>query len=146
MATGLEWSEEYRLGIREIDDQHQRLFEIVARIAALDASRSTKEELRQILGELSSYMGEHFRDEELYMKRIAFPEFEYHQKLHAEIIEFVNSSVTHSPTIAMIQTKLKFIIKKALIDHIITEDMKIKLYAATLQNVDDDDECVVELT
>lgn len=60
MASGLEWSEEYRLGIKGIDQQHQYLFEIVGRIAALDAATSTKEELKKILVELSEYMREHF--------------------------------------------------------------------------------------
>lgn len=144
MANGLEWSEEYRLGLAAIDKQHQRLFDIVGRISALDSETSSKEELRGILGELSSYMREHFNDEEAYMSRIGFPEYEYHRQLHAEIIEFVNASVTHSPTIQMIQTKLKFIIKKALIDHIINEDTKIKLYTAS-QKSECADDCVVEL-
>jgi hemerythrin len=143
MATGLEWSEEYRLGISGIDAQHEYLFEIVGRIAVLDALTSTKEELKAILGELNSYMSEHFRDEEIYMRRIGFPAYEYHRNLHHEIIEFVNQSITSSPTLAMIRTKLKFIIKKALIDHIVNEDMKYKLYAETLK--DYVDECTVEL-
>jgi len=145
MATGLEWSEEYRLGIGQIDKQHQKLFEIVAQIANLDALTSTKEELKTILGELTCYMREHFHDEEVYMHRIGFPEYEYHRKLHADIIEFVNTAVTSSPTLAMIRTKLKFIIKKALIDHIIIEDMKYKLYAATLK-VEHEDDCTLELS
>jgi len=131
MATGLEWGDQYLLGIKGIDEQHRYLFEIVGRIASLDSVTSTKEELRHILGELSRYMSEHFHDEEVYLQQIRFPELEYHKKLHREIIEFFNTSVTNSPTIAMIQTKLKFIIKKALIDHIITEDMKIKLFYAS---------------
>lgn len=44
----------------------------------------------------------------------------------------------------MIQTKLKFIIKKALIDHIITEDTKIKLYVSSQKEMNSD-ECVIEL-
>lgn len=144
MVNGLEWNEEYRLGIAAIDEQHQRLFDIVGRIAALDSVTSTKEELRAILGELSRYMHEHFSDEEAYMIRIGFPEYEHHRKLHTEIIEFVNTSMTNSPTLAMIRTKLKFIIKKALIDHIIIEDMKYKLFAASQKNEFKDD-CVVEL-
>jgi hemerythrin len=128
MPTGLEWDEHYRLGITSIDNQHKHLFDIVARIAALDAATSTKQDLREILGELSTYMSEHFSDEEKYMEQIHFPLFEYHKTLHHDIIEFVHSSVSQAPTLAMIQTKLKFIIKKALIDHILLEDMKIKLY------------------
>ncbi|MBV5320298.1 MAG: non-heme iron protein, hemerythrin family, partial [Sulfuricurvum sp.] len=73
------------------------------------------------------------------------PEYEYHKNLHREIIEFVNSSVTSSPTLAMIRTKLKFIIKKALIDHIVIEDMKYKLYAMSLQEEMVDD-CTLELS
>lgn len=150
MATGLEWNEEYRLGITQIDEQHKYLFEIVAQIANLDALTSTKEELKAILGELSRYMNEHFNDEEVYMQRIGFPEYENHRKLHREIIEFVNTSVTNSPTLAMIRTKLKFIIKKALIDHIVIEDMKYKLYAETLKkrysNACDVDDCTVDLS
>ncbi|MDD2781404.1 bacteriohemerythrin [Sulfuricurvum sp.] len=144
MASGLEWREEYRLGIGKIDQQHIHLFEIVAQITDLDAITSTKEELKAILVELSRYMKEHFSEEEVYMHQIDFPEYEYHRNLHREIIEFVNTSVTNSPTLAMIRTKLKFIIKKALIDHIVTEDMKYKLYAASLKE-NRFDECLVEL-
>ncbi|MDD5052981.1 MAG: hemerythrin family protein [Sulfuricurvum sp.] len=143
MATGLEWDEFYRLGIEGIDIQHQKLFEIVGRIAVLDAASSTKEDLRHILKELSNYMREHFHDEEIYMRSIGFPEYGYHKELHHEIIEFVNTTVSNSPTLAMIQTKLKFIIKKALIDHIINEDMKIKLYMSQYKPKTDD--CTVEL-
>jgi hemerythrin len=144
MANELEWNEAYRLGIEGIDAQHAHLFEIVGRIAALDAATSTKEELRDILAELSDYMRRHFADEEVYMKRIGFPEYEAHRTLHREIITFFNGAVSHSPTIAMIQTKLKFIIKKALVDHIVGEDMKIQRYAATLKS-DFTDDCVIEL-
>lgn len=143
MATGLEWDESYRLGIDGIDRQHERLFEIVGRIAALDAITSTKEELKAILGELSDYMREHFRDEEKYMQSIAYPDYGYHCTLHNEIIDFVTTSVSHAPTLAMIQTKLKFIIKKALIDHIVQEDTKIKLYVVSTPSYVDD--CVIDL-
>ncbi|MDD4885131.1 MAG: bacteriohemerythrin [Sulfuricurvum sp.] len=143
MATGLEWDESYRLGIEGIDLQHIRLFEIVGRIAALDAISSTKEQLKEILGELSDYMREHFRDEEKYMQSIKYPDYEYHHKLHNEIIDFVKTSVSNAPSIAMIQTKLKFIIKKALIDHIVQEDTKIKLYALKANTFEDD--CVIDL-
>ena len=144
MATGLEWDEHYRLGITSIDDQHKHLFDVVARIAALDAATSNKEELREILGELSQYMREHFSDEERFMEQIQFPDFKYHQQLHRNIIEFINTSVSNSPTLAMIQTKLKFIIKKALIDHILQEDMKMKLFYFQKNQCDDEDVIEIE--
>ncbi|MDD5717424.1 MAG: bacteriohemerythrin [Sulfuricurvum sp.] len=138
MPHSFAWREEYRLGINSIDQQHRHLFEIVERIAKLDAASSSKEELRQILGELSQYMREHFSDEESYMESIQFPELEQHRKIHQDIIEFFNHSISNSPTIAMIQTKLKFIIKKALIEHIVSEDIKIKLYSMKKKELVDD--------
>ena len=140
MINELIWNEEYRIGISNIDFQHKHLFEIVGRIAALDTVTSTKEELRGILIELSNYMKEHFHDEEEYMLKIHFPEYEYHRELHQDIVDFVNKSVTNSPSIAMIKTKLKFIIKKALIDHILEEDMKIKLFVASQTSEENLDE------
>lgn len=140
MTDEFAWHEEYRIGIDNIDFQHKHLFQIVARITALDSAISTKEELRGILIELSNYMKEHFKDEEDYMLKINFPEYEYHRELHQDIIDFVNKSVTNSPSIAIIKTKLKFIIKKALIDHILEEDMKIKLFTASEKKRDDANE------
>jgi hemerythrin len=140
MIDGLTWNEKYRIGISNIDFQHQHLFQIVGRITALDAVTSTKEELRSILLELSNYMKEHFHDEEEYMLKIKFPEYEYHRVLHHDIIDFVNKSITNSPSITMIKTKLKFIIKKALIDHILEEDMKIKLFVVSQMSEENVDE------
>ena len=127
MKKESQWSEDYELGIRIIDEQHKKLFSIMAEIASLDAGTSNKQELKKILGELNSYMHRHFEEEEAFMRQSRYPELENHQKLHSEIIKFVNATIANSPTIAMIQTKLKFIIKKMLIDHIVNEDTKYKL-------------------
>lgn len=144
MDYGIGWNEDYRLGIDRIDDQHIRLFDIVKRIAALDASTSNKSDLKRILGELSDYLREHFTDEEEFMTSIGYPDLDYHHNLHQDIIAFINTSITNSPTIAMIQTKLKFIIKKALIDHIVLEDTKIKAYVVA-SSKDACDDCIVIL-
>ena len=128
MPNSLEWKEDYKIGIESIDDQHKCLFDIIARIANLDAATSNKEELKNILGELSAYMHQHFEDEENFMRKIKYPELKDHQKIHQEIIDFINITVKNSPTLKIIQTKLKFVIKKLLVDHITLEDMKYKLY------------------
>ncbi|MDD5717875.1 MAG: hemerythrin domain-containing protein [Sulfuricurvum sp.] len=128
MAT-IQWSETYRLGIGSIDTQHQRLFKIIEKINVLDMQNpSLKNEVREIFYELSDYMKKHFYDEECHMRRIDFPELEHHQTMHHKMIHQVNELIASKLPLEMIQTKLKFAIKKTLIEHIIHEDMKIKRY------------------
>jgi hemerythrin len=63
----IEWSNDYALGIAEIDDQHRAL---VGMINALDASTHedySEEKMRTLLDELNAYVRDHFAFEERLM-------------------------------------------------------------------------------
>ncbi|MBK9019769.1 MAG: bacteriohemerythrin [Sulfuritalea sp.] len=63
----IEWSNDYALGIAEIDDQHRAL---VGMINALDASTHadySAESMREMLDELNAYVRDHFAFEERLM-------------------------------------------------------------------------------
>ncbi len=63
----IEWSNDYALGIAEIDDQHRAL---VGMINALDASTHadySAENMRKMLDELNAYVRDHFAFEERLM-------------------------------------------------------------------------------
>lgn len=63
----IEWSNDYALGIAEIDDQHRAL---VGMINALDASTHadySAENMRRMLDELNAYVRDHFAFEERLM-------------------------------------------------------------------------------
>lgn len=137
------WNEKYAFGIEKIDTQHKKLFYIMEKISLLNAaSPSIRENIRGILYELSEYMQEHFRDEEAYMKAIGYPEIDHHTMLHAKIIEQVKSVASTGSNLGIIQTKLKFLVKKAMTDHIVYEDTKIKLFQDS--NHHEHDDCTVE--
>ncbi len=124
----LAWSDTYRLGISNIDRQHQKLFDIVGEIFSLKDHDDVKEEIRTILYELHEYIQIHFRDEEAYMKEIEYPELEHHKQLHKKIVEHVAAITKNSDRLDILQTKMRVIAKRALVDHILHEDMKIKEY------------------
>jgi hemerythrin len=124
----LAWSDTYRLGISNIDKQHQKLFDIVGEIFSLKDHDDVKEEIRTILYELHEYIQIHFRDEEAYMKEIEYPELAHHQALHEKIVENVAAITKNSDRLDILQTKMRVIAKRALVDHILNEDMKIKAY------------------
>ncbi|WP_372999400.1 bacteriohemerythrin [Sulfurimonas sp.] len=130
------WDDRYKLGIENIDAQHEKLFELVNRLFELEDSNSNKEELRTILYEFSDYMQTHFRDEEEYMSMIEFPELEEHKKLHQEIVESLAQIISTPAKLNIIKSKMRIVSKRALIDHIMHEDTKLNIFLAEQEDED----------
>jgi len=120
------WKDEYNLGIKNIDTQHKKLFELVNRLYDLEDSKSSKEELRVILYEFSDYVKVHFKEEEEYMLSIGFPGLEEHKKKHMQIVDNLTQIITTPATLSIIKTKMRVVAKRALLDHITDVDIKIK--------------------
>ena len=127
MIEKIQWMKKYELGIDEIDLQHEYLFELANSVCLLHDD-NTKENIRELLHEFHDYTLIHFKDEEAYMKSINFPELEYHKKLHENIVETLNNVIKESGSIANIKQKMKEVVKTVLIEHIVDDDMKIKLF------------------
>lgn len=71
-----EFTDEYITGIRFIDEEHEKLFEITNRAYDLlmDQFRSDKyDAIVGVLEEMREYTRTHFEHEDLYMKKIDYP-------------------------------------------------------------------------
>jgi hemerythrin-like metal-binding domain len=85
-----EMKEEYLIGVKEIDEEHERLFQI-----AQEAYEVLKDEfvadkfdhIAAILQRLKEYTVQHFADEEAYMMRIGYKKLLSHKVEHMEFIE-----------------------------------------------------------
>ncbi|MBU0631010.1 hemerythrin family protein [bacterium] len=128
LAENIKWNDQYSLGIANIDLQHKKLFEIVGKIFALKDHTHVKEEIRTILYELTDYVKVHFDDEEAFMKSIEYPDLAYHHELHEQIKTSVSMILQDPKRLDVIQTKMRVIAKRALIDHILEEDTKFQQY------------------
>lgn len=131
--TKIPWDNNYKIGIDAIDEQHKKLFVLVNKLYELDDEADFKQELKQILYDFSDYMKTHFKDEEAYMESIGYPALIEHRKYHDNIIETLAELIRTPAKIGIIKTKMKVIAKKALVEHITKEDIKIKLYTLSLQ-------------
>jgi hemerythrin-like metal-binding protein len=80
------WKEEYNLGIKEIDEQHQKMFSIINELFHA-MKESDGEILKRVLGELVDYADYHFSTEEEYFKKLEYPEKEAHIKTHEQYRE-----------------------------------------------------------
>lgn len=89
-----QWSDEYTLGIDEIDQQHRRLIEIADQIYQImnDQWRIDKyNQILEVLGELKNYTVYHFKSEEDYMATIGYKKRFSHAMEHSAFVEKLNA-------------------------------------------------------
>jgi hemerythrin len=87
------WTEDLKLGIPRMDDQHKVLLRLINRVADLSESGGGGAAIRIILGQLLDYTKFHFGDEESLMKHENFPGIDGHHALHVAFISEVERIV-----------------------------------------------------
>lgn len=125
------WHSAYLIGEDGIDNEHQQLFDIANKAFELSEEENVnKDEVKQIVVKLSSYIKKHFEHEELYMKEINYPQLEHHHEIHEKIINEMNLFIKEftNMSIVVFELKLAIFIEKWLVQHIIREDGKIKSF------------------
>ena len=78
----IKWSEDLRLGIKDIDEQHQWLFECLARLQESATKGTTDSAVKAALIELGDYVSIHFFMEEGLMRSQQYPELAAHALEH----------------------------------------------------------------
>lgn len=85
--TLLEWRDEYRIGIAEVDHEHQGLICLINDVhAALGADRSSAR-IEEFLGEIYARISAHFALEEKDMRAHRYPEFAQHKADHERLLD-----------------------------------------------------------
>ncbi len=84
MANGFfNFDAEFKLGIEGPDSEHIRLVEMLNDTYALLREGKRDEARRFFSQTLTSYVDEHFTNEEAFMESIGYPLLEEHKKVHA---------------------------------------------------------------
>ncbi|MDD4801460.1 MAG: bacteriohemerythrin [Syntrophomonas sp.] len=87
------WSDEYRVGVKEVDEQHRQLFAIAGRAYELlknEMLTDKYDSIIEILQELKAYAVYHFQYEEEYMDSIGYAKLLSHKVMHADFVEKIN--------------------------------------------------------
>lgn len=80
----LEWEEQYSVGVKELDDQHKRMFATINKLMEIINSGKTEEDLGSIIESLINYKIFHFATEEKYFKEFNYEGAEEHIQKHQE--------------------------------------------------------------
>lgn len=87
----LNWSEQYSVKVKALDNQHKRLFDLINKLDAHMRKGRGKEVLGNVLGELVDYTKVHFAEEEKILRETGYPEYNEHKAVHAKVTERVNA-------------------------------------------------------
>jgi hemerythrin len=90
-----EWDSSYSVSVAEIDKQHQKLVAMINDLNDAMKQGKGKDILAGIIGELFTYAGNHFANEEKYFDKFAYPAAASHKLEHNNFVkkvsEFKNS-------------------------------------------------------
>ncbi len=83
----LEWRDDFRIGIAEVDHEHQALIDLINALhASLCADRSA-ERIEAFLGEIFARISAHFALEEKDMQVLGYPELAAHKADHERLLD-----------------------------------------------------------
>ena len=130
------WKEKYRIGVEQIDKQHEELFQrVTSFVEMLRAPLEWSEKVGKVndtLAFMQDYVVTHFRDEEEYQKQIGYTDLVKHEKIHTDMVAYVGDfAVQYEKTGYNEQLVQQFGGKLLawLINHVTFEDQRIADYA-----------------
>lgn len=152
----IKWDDRYCIGIEKLDQEHRQLFRIAQRMvdSLQDGGISDEKKRLFIMREgckyLRSYWKRHAIDEEEYMRKIQYPDYNRHKKAHDDFYdrqlsncdEMIDSdSCTREEVMAFMGQEVGW-----LLEHITTMDLAIagKGYLSRPKIVNMDQELLVE--
>lgn len=125
----IEFTDDLRLDIKVVDDQHRKLVDLINGLIDLEADEASSEAIPQALEELADYIEIHFQTEEEMMKAVDFPALDEHHKQHAEFVKkTIQFNHDYRVGEANLGVEMLIFLSTWLIDHIKGEDPKFVPY------------------
>lgn len=128
-----QWSNEYSLGIEDIDEQHKALIEC---LAGLERSMTTRDErqrwsaIHYAIVQLTDYTRIHFAVEESLMRIMRYPEVNRHCSQHQMFIAYLREVERKSINFDVSEDEIVSFLRQWLIAHILEEDKRYANYFA----------------
>ena len=125
----LEWNTDFEIGVEIIDVQHREIFRAYNSVVASyhNLERVVASEALEFL---SDYIELHFAEEERVMAALRYPNLEQHKISHQKLLselETFRSDFEQKNT--FLSFEIILFMRRWLINHILSEDTKIRNYA-----------------
>ncbi len=80
------WNESYSVHVRQMDEQHQKLFEIINKLAEAMRTGKGDDVVRDTVEQLAVYTRTHFLQEEALMRQAGYPGLAAHREQHRKLM------------------------------------------------------------
>jgi hemerythrin len=130
------WDDSFNIQVDVIDQQHRRLVELMNRLIGIQDEKASDDEIAEILGAMTNYLGYHFDTEEQLMIERGYPELESHREEHQTFVtQTANFIATYRQSGVSLKSDILLFLKEWLVEHIIKTDGAFGDY---LKNVNPD--------
>lgn len=83
--SAFNWSEQFKVNVKEMDDQHRVLIDLVGQLDDAMREGKGKQAVGLILAKVIDYTKVHFAAEERLMKAYGYPELQEHRLIHEKM-------------------------------------------------------------
>ncbi len=83
------WDESYSVNVKEIDEQHKKIIDILNELIRAMKHGRSRETLGRIIERLIDYAKVHFKTEEKYFHKFGYPDSDEHEKEHQDFVKKV---------------------------------------------------------
>ncbi len=122
MVRIIDWDAQFSVGIKEIDEQHQVLVEILDDLYNAMLKAKGKEVAQETLDRLFAYTRSHFATEERLFKKYCYPEEQEHKAEHDGMLNRLNKFQRDFKDGKLISVDLMLFLKEWFVNHLQTTD------------------------
>ena len=116
------WSDEFSLGMPEVDAQHKVLIDLINQVWISLVKKADHAQTVKIVEELEKYTLTHFTVEEIFMREIAYGQFVEHKKEHEKFIARVAQERAKIVSGQPVTLDILHFLRDWLINHILVSD------------------------
>jgi hemerythrin len=123
----LVWKDEYSVNVKELDDQHKNLIEIINNLIEVINAATKEETIVNIITKIVKYKAVHFATEEKYFHQFNYEGTVEHETAHQLFNKKVQEiqAKNKGNVVAFAYTLVDYL-EDWLLDHLVTMDQKYK--------------------
>jgi hemerythrin-like metal-binding protein/PAS domain S-box-containing protein len=131
------WSDAFSVGVPAMDAQHRKLVNMINQLADCHAEQGVgaSSGFHEILSAMFDYTQGHFKSEEAYLEKIAYPHLSAHEKEHQAFLEKATALAVVSADGVQDSAGLHDYLKGWLLEHILKSDMQYRFYVEGKANL-----------
>lgn len=121
----IKWRESYQTGIKSMDEQHQKLIELINKLYRVIRKEESSDSIKEVLDEMNKYAAKHLKEEEAILRTNDYPDYANHIATHQNYLDKLEKLMAEAKeeNEAAVNDTYVFL-RQWWMGHIVAEDQK----------------------